>query len=165
LHFRIGAKERRNAQEIAMNLLNHKTFKAAIIALALGAVAVPTLPANAASFSFQFGNGGFFGDHGFSDHDRRGRYRPHKSCLTDYQVRQRVARNGYSNIYLNVANGQHIQVRATRGRWVYLIDFNRCTGRIEDADRLRPARGHGGFGLQFGYGGTGDDKEEAGDLH
>jgi hypothetical protein len=140
-----------------MTLRNHKTLRAAAVALALGATALPALPAQAQSFSFEFGTGDFWGGH-HRDH------RPRFSCMTDYQVRQRIADYGYSHIYLNVANGRHIQARATRGRWVYLIDFNRCTGRIEDVDRLRRARG-GGFGLQFGYGGTGDDKEEAGDLH
>jgi hypothetical protein len=36
-------------------------------------------------------------------------------------------------------NDKHVEVRATRDGWVYLLDFNYCTGRIEDRTRLRPA--------------------------
>ena len=60
-------------------------------------------------------------------------------CLTDSQIRGAVAENGYSSIYLNVPNDQHIQVRATKGGWVYLLDFNYCTGQIEGRQRLRQA--------------------------
>lgn len=149
-----------------MNLLNHKAVRAAVMALALGAVALPALPAQAQSFSFEFGTGGnsWGGRH----------HRPHMSCLTDYQVRQRVAQYGYRNIRLNVANGEYIQVKATRGSRTYLLDFNRCTGRIEGATRLRSPGGqwnndgpwnNGRPHWGYPWGGGGDDKDEAGDLH
>ena len=60
-------------------------------------------------------------------------------CLSDNQIRGAVADRGYSNIYLNVPNDKHIQVRATEGGWVYLLDFNYCSGEIEGRQRLRPA--------------------------
>ncbi|AKR55758.1 hypothetical protein XM25_08090 [Devosia sp. H5989] len=60
-------------------------------------------------------------------------------CLTDYQVRQRVAAEGFTNIFLNAPIDRHIQVRATKGKWVYLIDYNRCRGEIVSAKRLRRA--------------------------
>jgi hypothetical protein len=149
-----------------MNLLNHKAVRAAVMALALGAVAIPALPAQAQSFSFEFGTGGGSG----GDFWGGGRHhRPHMSCLTDYQVRQRIAQYGYRNVRLNVANGPYIQAKATRGSRTYLIDFNRCTGRIEGATRLRTPRENNPWnngrphwnGNQWG----GDDKDEAGDLH
>ncbi|MBD8064534.1 hypothetical protein IC608_03485 [Devosia sp. PTR5] len=61
-------------------------------------------------------------------------------CLTDRQIRDAIADRGFSDIFLNVANEGQIQVRATRGNWVYLIDFDYCRDRIDDITRLRPAR-------------------------
>ena len=97
----------------------------AVTLLAAGASA----PAQAQSFGI------FFGDEPsdfFATPERI-------TCLTDRQIRAAVAAQGYTNIYLNVANDKHIQVRATQGGWVYLLDFNFCTGEIEDRQQLRPA--------------------------
>ena len=58
-------------------------------------------------------------------------------CLTDYQVRQAIARRGYTNIKLNAPIESQIQVKASRGNAVYLIDFNRCFGRIDGVQRIR----------------------------
>lgn len=88
------------------------------------------IPAQAQSFSF----GIFFGD------EESDFYPERVTCMSSYQVRQAVADRSYTNIYLNVMNDKHVQVRATRDGWVYLLDFNYCTGRIEDRTRLRPAR-------------------------
>lgn len=78
------------------------------------------------------GFGIFFGD-------ERSDFFPERFiCLTDRQIRQAVADEGYSDIFLNVPNNKHIQVRATQGGWVYLLDFNYCSGRIESRQRLRP---------------------------
>ena len=60
-------------------------------------------------------------------------------CMSDRQIREAVASLGYTNISLNVPNESHIQVRASKGGWVYLLDFNFCSGRIEGRDRLRQA--------------------------
>ena len=89
------------------------------------------LPVQAASFSFGFG----FGDGVFG-------HRHRLTCLVDLsdsQIRRAVAAQGYSNIYLNVANGHRIQVRATQGDWVYLLRVSTCTGAILDTQKLRKA--------------------------
>jgi len=59
--------------------------------------------------------------------------------LTDHRIRQVIANEGFSNIYLNVRNDDRIQVRATQGAWVYLLDVDTCTGEIMYGQRLRPA--------------------------
>lgn len=105
-----------------------KSIVIAVAALLLGASV--TLPAQAQSSNF----GIFFGDEASDFYPER------ISCLSDYQVRQAVAQRGYTNIYLNVMNDKHVEVRATRGDWVYLLDFNYCTARIESRTQLRPAR-------------------------
>ncbi len=98
-------------------------LRAATLGLALAATIVP---AGAAQFHFGFGTDGF----GFR--------RP-LLCLelTDRQIRNAVRDQGYSNIYLNVRNDRRIQVRATRGEWVYLLRVSTCTGAILDRQRLR----------------------------
>lgn len=105
-----------------------RTFAAAALAAALIGGA---MPAQAQAFRFNFG----FGDDSFFE-----RHRPLRLCLlTDSQLRRAIRQQGYHDIFLNVANDQRIQVRATRGDWVYLLLVNSCTGRILDRERLRPA--------------------------
>lgn len=97
---------------------------------ALGVVlAGASMPVQAASLQFGFGFGNGFGLH-----------RP-VICieLTDSQIRQAVRNRGYSNVYLNVANDHRIQVRATKGGWVYLLKVSTCTGTILERSKLRPA--------------------------
>ena len=96
-------------------------------ALVLGA-----LPQAAQAQGFGFGFG--FGTEG---HFRR--LPPRLCIMTDSQIRRAVRERGYHDIYLNVANDNRIQVRATRGEWVYLLRVSTCTGRILDRDRLRPS--------------------------
>lgn len=100
-------------------------FRAAVLGLALSASA---LPVQAQGMQFQFG----FGNDGFG-------FRRPLICieLTDRQIRNAVRNQGYRNISLNVANDRRIQVRATRGNWVYLLRVSTCTGAILDRQRLR----------------------------
>jgi hypothetical protein len=105
-----------------------KTLAAAALASMLFAAAPP--PAQAQSFHFGFGIGS----------DMFFERRPLRLCLlTDSQLRRAIADQGYHHIFLNVANNNRIQARATRGDWVYLLRVNACTGRILDSERLRPA--------------------------
>lgn len=100
-------------------------LRAAVLGLSLAAA---TVPAGAAQFHFGFGTDGF----GFR--------RPLVCIeLTDRQIRNAVRDQGYTNIFLNVRNDRRIQVRATRGAWVYLLRVSTCTGAILDRDRLRRA--------------------------
>lgn len=61
-------------------------------------------------------------------------------CQTDYQVRRAIAARGFRDIFLNAPIESHIQVRATKGNTVYLIDYNRCFNYIVSATPLRRAR-------------------------
>ena len=60
-------------------------------------------------------------------------------CQTDYQVRQAIAAQGFTHIFLNAPIEDRIRARATRGKTVYQIDYNRCRGRFIDVQPLRPA--------------------------
>ena len=100
-----------------------------LAAIVIASAGLLVQPAAAQNLNF----GIFFGD-------ERSDFLPERiTCLNDYQVRQAVAARGYDNIALNVEMDKHIQVRATRDGWVWLLDFNICTGRIEGRERLRPA--------------------------
>ena len=104
----------------------HKLVVVMMTALALGAgVAAPV---QAQRFGIFFG-------------DERQDFLPERiTCLTQYQIRQAIADLGYTDIYLNVPMEKNIEVRATRGDWVYLLDFNFCSAQVEGRSRLRPAR-------------------------
>lgn len=98
------------------------------IAAALLGAAPQAAQAQGFLFEFGFGSDGFF------------RRLPPRTCfMTDRQIRDAVRQRGYHDIYLNVENNNRIQVRATKGEWVYLLRVSTCTGRILDRDRLRPA--------------------------
>ena len=92
------------------------------------------MPAQAQSFGIFFGDepSDFFSDDDFFE--PRGNL-----CLTDRQIRQAIADQGYSDIALNLPNDRNIQVRATQDGYVYLIDFDFCANRIEGRERIRPA--------------------------
>jgi hypothetical protein len=96
-----------------------------MMAATLGASLVG--PVQAQRFGFFFG-------------DERSDFLPERiSCLNDYQIRMAVTKLGYRDIYLNVPNQKHIEVRASKGNWVYLLDFNYCSSKIESRTKLRPA--------------------------
>jgi hypothetical protein len=104
-------------------------LRAGVLGLALASAAVP---AQAASMSLGFG----FGDGFMFGHKHRVR------CvleMTESQLRRAISAQGYRNIALNVANNQRIQVRATKGEWVYLLRVSTCTGAIIERQRLRHA--------------------------
>lgn len=60
-------------------------------------------------------------------------------CLTDRQIRDAIARRGYTDISLNVPDDKRVRVRATQGGVVYLIDYNYCADYIRGRQALRPA--------------------------
>ena len=104
-----------------------KPIVIAIAALLLGTAIAAPVQAQSATFGIFFG-------------DEESDFFPQRiTCMGDYQIRQAVAARGYGDIHLNVMNDGHVEVRATRDGWVYLLDFNYCSGRIEDRKQLRPA--------------------------
>lgn len=106
-----------------------KILRAALTAAALGTcAAAAAVPAQAAGFSFGFG-------FGYGDHDRD--LAPFCVEMTDHQLRQAIARKGFTNIYLNVRDHHRIQIKASQGGWVYLLRVSTCTATILDSQRLR----------------------------
>ncbi|GLQ57704.1 hypothetical protein [Devosia nitrariae] len=58
-------------------------------------------------------------------------------CMTDRQIRQAIAARGYGDIALNVRRDRRIQVRATQGGHVFLLEFDFCNNTIIERRALR----------------------------
>ncbi|MEO5805706.1 hypothetical protein [Devosia sp.] len=117
------------------------TIGAARVLLMAGLVGVSafatTAPSMAQAFGLQFGSG-FTNDGDERDGFLLG---PELAmCLTDAQIRHAIADRGYTQIYLNIPDRKHVQVKATMDGIIYLIDFNYCTNKIEGRNALRAAR-------------------------
>lgn len=105
-----------------------RAASAALLALALLGAAAPA-PVQAQGFEFHFGIG---------DDDRFERRLLRRPCLmTESGLRRSIRARGYTDVFLNVAHERRIEVRASKGSWVYLLEVNACTGRILDRTRLR----------------------------
>ncbi len=102
-------------------------FKLSVAAVTLAGVMAGAAPVAAQGFGFGFD-------------DRRRAPFSDLLCANEFQVRQLIGRRGYTDISLNARQGRYIQARATRGAWVYLIQYDRCSKAIVDTTRLRRAR-------------------------
>jgi hypothetical protein len=105
-----------------------KAILVSIAALAIGAaLSAPATAQGSFNFGFRFG-------------DQATDFFPQRAlCLTDRQIREAIARRGYTNIALNVPNERRIEVRAVQDGWVYLIDFDFCANRVRGITTLRRA--------------------------
>jgi hypothetical protein len=105
-----------------------KTILVGFAALAIGAaLSAPVQAQGGFNFGFRFG-------------DQMTDFYPQRAiCLTDRQIREAIARRGYTDIALNVPNDRRIEVRAVQDGWVYLIDFDFCANRVRGVRALRPA--------------------------
>ena len=137
-----------------------KTFtRAAVVALALGATTLTTMPAAFAQesiggFSLQvpgaegqgtersqtFGNGGWDDDY---------EYR----CLTNREVRRGIAAYGFTRVEITrEMSRDRVEVRAVYRNWLYSMRVDKCSGEVNRVRPIRPAFGNGGFGLHFNFG-------------
>jgi hypothetical protein len=104
----------------------NRSLRTVLTIVALTAGSLAAAPSNA-QFMHDWGAGEFYDG-------------PSRLCLSgNYSIRRAISRQGYSNIFLNVENDPRIEARATKGKWVYLLDVNSCSGRVLSRKRLRPA--------------------------
>ena len=124
-----------------------RLVRAAAIAAVVGAAALTALPAQAVPPMHMhmhpmgpgpfmhhpfFSHGPFFAQPFFIDPYFDGPYYgPASYCLSDWQVRNELASEGYSAISLYAARGPDIQAHVLLDGRPYLIDFNRCGDFIE----------------------------------
>jgi hypothetical protein len=135
-----------------------KSGRAALVALALGAVSIGTTSFTAApamaqsSFSFSFGIQGGGDNFSFGVGKRGERY--HRSCLTNKEIYRGLRHEGFSDIHFLSRRGNRVIVSAEDRRWEYRLSVHRCSGKVSILDRDRKARRdrhHSGFGLHFRF--------------
>lgn len=133
------------------------SLRAALVALAVGGTAlVAAAPAEAASpsFSFQIGGGpngyhphpggSFFFRFGDQDHSRY--------CLTDYQLRDQLRRQGYRDVRFvreGYSDNSVWAVALKHGRWVQ-FRVDRCTGHVDHVRYVQRSP-NGNFNLSFTF--------------
>jgi len=134
-----------------------KSGRAALVALALGAVSVgatsfTAAPAMAQNLTFEFGIRG--GGDNFSFGIGKGGERIRRDCLTNNEIRRGLRREGFDDIRFLDRRGNRVTVKAEDRRFDYRLRVNRCTGAVAilDRDRKNSRRNRNpGFGLQFRF--------------
>jgi len=148
-----------------------KSGRAAMVALAMGAVSMTAMPAQAAepSFNFQLGIGNDGGVMGFELNSKnKKKFSPIKKCLTNRQVERGLEWYGFddADVVRRLSSSRVLVVAEWNNRY-YSMTVNKCTGEVYNVKRLRrgydfwdgPSKGpKGGFGFekdgfsfQFGF--------------
>lgn len=151
------------------------TFKtlgrAAIVAVAFGVTATAATSAFAQSgpsvnFSIQLPSGGNNGqsqspsllgkgsanDRNWNGNGGNGGYG--YRCLTNREVRQGIADYGYRQVEVTrELRRDRVEVQAVYGSWVYSMRVDKCTGYVDQAQRIGRANGGGWNGGNGGNGG------------
>jgi hypothetical protein len=141
-------------KEMATIFTNFKHVgRAAVLALALGTASFSAAPVQAQEPSLNFQIQIAPDDQG-PQLRRNGPRLNLQACLTDRQIRRGLSDYGFRNVDLRRDLGRdRVEARGTYRRWTYSMRVNRCNGRVDRVERLRPAlRSGGGFGLQFNLG-------------
>ena len=148
-----------------------KSGRAAVVALAMGAVGLTAMPVQAASepsFNFQLGIGNDGGVMGFdlNKKSKKG-YFPIKKCLTDRQVERGLEYYGFddADVVRKLSKSRVLVVAEWNNRY-YSVTVDKCSGEVYNVKRLRrgydfydgpqkgPKNGFGfqkdGFSFQFG---------------
>lgn len=147
-----------------------KSGRAALVALAMGAVSMTAMPVQAAepNFNFQLGignNGGVFGFELNSKNKKK--YLPIKKCLTNNQVENALEWYGFddADVVKRLSSSRVLVVAEWNNRY-YSMTVNKCSGEVYNVKRLKkgydfwdgPKKGPGvgfgyekdGFSFQFG---------------
>lgn len=140
---------------------------AAVIVLALGAGLSGSVPGFAQSepqASFRLPLGGETGDAQAKDGGRgrlgagedgqnpgKDRSEEDATCLEDEDIRQGLATEGFADVDVRrPLEGSAVEAYASYGRWIYKMRVDRCSGEVDNVERVR--RVGGGLGLHFDYG-------------
>ena len=158
---------------MTLNLSTLKTSgRAALVALAMGAVSMTAMPVQAASepsFSFQLGIGNNGGVMGFELNKKAKKgYYPIKKCLTNSQVESGLESYGFddADVVRRLSSTRVLVVAEWNNRY-YSLTVNKCTGEVYNVKRLKkgfdfyegphksPKNSFGfhkdGFSFQFGF--------------
>lgn len=146
-----------------------KSGRAALVALAMGAVSMTAMPVQAAepSFNFQLGIGNNGGVFGFElNNKNKKKYYPIKKCLTNSQVEHGLEWYGFddADVVKKLSKSKVLVIAEWNNRY-YSMTVNKCTGQVYNVKRLKkgfdfydgdgPNGGFGfekdGFSFQFGF--------------
>lgn len=73
-------------------------------------------------------------------------------CLTNREVRQGIADYGYRQVEVTrELRRDRVEVQAVYGRWAYAMRVDKCTGQVDQVQRI--GRGYDGGGWNNGNGG------------
>ena len=144
--------------------------RAALVALAMGAVGLTAMPVQAASepsFNFQLGIGNNGGVFGFElNNKNKKKYFPIKKCLTNNQVENALEWYGFdsADVVKKLSSSKVLVIAEWHNRY-YSMTVNKCTGEVYNVKKLKkgydfwdgpkkPGLGFGyekdGFSFQFG---------------
>lgn len=145
-----------------------KSGRAALVALAMGAVSMTAMPVQAAepNFNFQLGIGNNGGVFGFElNNKNKKKYFPIKKCLTNSQVENALEWYGFDDAdVVKKLSKSKVLVIAEWNNKYYSMTVNKCTGEVYNVKKLKkgfdfydgdgPGVGFGyekdGFSFQFG---------------
>lgn len=145
-----------------------KSGRAALVALAMGAVSMTAMPVQAAepNFNFQLGIGNNGGVFGFElNNKNKKKYFPIKKCLTNSQVENALEWYGFddANVVKKLSKSKVLVIADWNNKY-YSMTVNKCTGEVYNVKKLKkgfdfyegdgPGVGFGyekdGFSFQFG---------------
>ena len=147
-----------------------KSGRAALVALAMGAVGLTAMPVQAAepNFNFQLGIGNNGGVFGFElNNKNKKKYFPIKKCLTNNQVENALEWYGFddANVVKKLSSSKVLVIAEWHNRY-YSMTVNKCSGEVYNVKKLKkgfdfyddgykgPKGGFGyekdGFSFQFG---------------
>ncbi|MGV8830864.1 MAG: hypothetical protein ACOH2N_02730 [Devosia sp.] len=153
-------------------------MRAALVSAALGASSLAAAPAFAqgGSLGFSMEIGGRGGDQSFGNGQRRDRHNDRYDgrddgyrmrCLTTREAARAISGYGYSQVEIvREWRGERLQMQAVKGKWLYSMRLDLCTGAVDNMQRIgRAYRGghdrgdfndggfsNGGFGFRFNFG-------------
>ncbi len=120
------------------------TSRAAVVALALGGVALTAMPAQAAgpNFSIQLGGGGFGiqlnNGNNYNKKKYDYSYFDEDYCMNDKQVRKALYSKGWDDVKVgdDYDDLRVIVVASWDDVW-YKMRVNRCTGKVDKVQKLK----------------------------
>jgi hypothetical protein len=121
---------------------------AAMAALIIGGAALAPAPAQAAGFSFNFGNG--FMHNGVELQFSNGRFE-NNYCLTSSEIRNQLRAAGFRDVRIvkNLKRNLVLAVGRKGSQWYQLV-VNACNGSVDQQHIRRSSNGSFSFSLTFG---------------
>jgi hypothetical protein len=143
-----------------------KSGRAALVALAMGAVSMTAMPVQAAepNFNFQLGIGNDGGVMGFELNNKKNfnKFKKIKKCLTNSQVEHGLEWYGFDDAdVVKKLSSSRVLVIAEWNNKYYSMTVNKCTGEVYNVKRLK--KGFDFYDDDYGYkgpkGGFGFEKD------